>query len=306
MLSIQEVGKQVLTGNPKSFYIFIGEEYGIKEKYLDNLKEHYREFTEISKISELFEIMSRKQIIPLQPKLYIARYDEEFIQSLDKKSAEKLHKMESKIIGTLVCIFEISKQSSKCVKYLPDYTVSFDGINTEFIKKYLADDFPEMDKSLIDFAVQLHSDYKGAYNTCISLNNIDAYVLAQYNKEDLSKALGTSFSTSDNQFRYGIASRNFAHCISVIDNYNGQLDSLLYIFLSTMLDLEKLITNPKQQSDLSRYSKCWSITDIYHMFMNVYAELEKSRMVSTYDVYIGLVYLIGLLQFSPVPKVGVV
>ncbi len=302
MLSIQEVGKQVLSGTPKSFYIFIGEEYGIKEKYLDNLKKHYHDATEISKVSELLNVMSRKQIIPLKPKLYISRYDEEFIQSLDKNSTDKINKMSSKIIGTLVCIFEIPKHTSKCVKYLPDYTVSFDKINIEFVKKYLNADFPQIDKNLIDFSVRRHSDYKGAYNTCISLKNADSYVLEQYDNESISKVLGLNSASSEKQFRYGIASRNFAGCISIIDTYSGQLESLLYIFLSTMIDLERLLSNPKQKSDLIRYSKCWNVTDIYHMFMNAYAELEKSRTMSVYDVYNGLVYLIGLLQFSPIPE----
>lgn len=304
MLSIQKVGNQVLNGNPKSFYIFIGEEYGIKEKYIDKLKNHYHEVVEINKVSDLFEIMIRKQIIPLKPKLYISRYDEEFIKSLDKKSNEKIHKIEPRIIGTLICIFEASKHSEKCIKYLPDYTVSFDNVNIEFIKKYLIADFPNMDKELIDFSIQFHKDYKSAHNTCISLNNSDLNVLKQYNSETILKALNVNVSVSDKQFRYGIASRNFAYCINIIDNYNGQFDTLFYTFLSTMIDLEKILSHTNQQSDLSEYSKYWNITDIYHMFMNIYSELEKSRMISTYNIYGGIIYLLGLLQFSPVPKVG--
>lgn len=305
MLSIQEVGNQVLTGNPKSFYIFIGEEYGIKEKYLDRLKTQYCESVEIDKVSDLFEIMNKKQIISLQPKLYISRYDEDFIKVLDKKSIEKIHKIESRIVGTLICIFENSKHAAKCIKYLPDYTVSFDRVNIEFIKKYLIAEFSKMDMDLINLSVQLHTDYKSAYNTCVSLNNADLHVLKRYDNETISRILNVNSSVSDKQLRYGIASRNFAYCLSAIDGYNGQLDSLLYIFLSTMIDLEKIISNSRQQSDLSIYNKCWNIEDVYHMFMNVYAELEKSRIISTYDVYGGLIYLISLLQFSPVPKVGV-
>ncbi|MCM1226162.1 MAG: hypothetical protein NC320_01895 [Clostridium sp.] len=306
MLSIQEVGQQVLTGKPKSFYIFIGEEYGIKEKYLDNLKNHYQDSSEISKVSELFEIMNHKRIIPLQPKLYIARYDEEFIQNMDKNTAAVISKMESKIIGTLVCVYELPKHVNKCLKYLPDHTVSFDGINSNFIKKYLTVDFPSLESSLIDFSVQLHKDYKSAYNACISLSNADTDVLTKYNGTELSKALGTSFSASESQFRQGIASRNFGYCLSVVDNYNGDLNLLIYTFLSTMIDLEKLLSNPKQQSDLSKYNKCWNIADVYNMFMNVYNELEKSRSISTYDVYTRLVYLISILQFSPVPEVDAI
>ena len=306
MLSIQEVGTQVLTGNPKPFYVFIGSEYGIKAKYLENLKFHYNSVVEINNVADVLELMSKKHIISLKPTLYIVRYDEEFLRTLDKKASEKLTKIESKIIGTIVCIYEIQKQSDKCAKYLPDFTVSFDNVSSEFIKKYLKSDFPELDSSVIDFAVQLRSDYKSAYNICASLRYADPDELAKYDGNRLAAVLGNNFSTSEKQFRYGVASRNFAYCLSVIDSYNGQLDMLIYTFLSTLIDLERIISNPKQQNDLKQYANCWNISDVYHLFMHVYSELEKSRMLSSYDVYSGLLYLISLLQYSPVPEVGTI
>lgn len=305
MLSIQEVGKQVLTGHPMSFYIFVGHEYGIKEKYLDSLRHHYNAVSEISKVSELFDMMNRKQIIPLQPRLYIVRYDEDFLQSVDKKSIEQIRNVESKIVGTIVCIYEASKHTDKCAKYLPEYTVSFDPVSREYIKKYLVSDYPELSSNLIEFSTQVYSDYMSAYNVCLSLTNADDALIMLYDGNDIAKTLGASFSTSDKQFRYGIASRNFEYCLSVIDNYTGQLDGLIYTFLSTIIDLEKLLSNPRQQTDLNKYQKCWNISDVYHMFMHVYTELEKLRSVSTYDVYNGLIYLIGILQFSPIPEVNV-
>ena len=305
MLSIQEVGKQVLTGNPKPFYVFIGSEYGIKEKYLENLKSYYNNVVEVGNIADVLELMSKKHIIPLKPTLYIVRYDEEFLRTLDKKSNDNLIKVESKIIGTIVCIYEIQKQSDKCAKYLPDFTVSFDSVSPEFIKKYLKSDFVELDSSVIDFSVQVRSDYKSAYNICASLKCADSDELAKYDGNHLATVLGNNFSTSEKQFRYGVASRNFAYSLSVIDSYNGQLDMLMYTFLSTLIELERIISNPKQQSDLKQYVSCWNTSDVYYLFMHIYSELEKSRVLSTYDVYSGLLYLISLLQYSPVPEVGV-
>lgn len=304
MLSIQEVGTQVLTGNPMPFYVFVGNEYGIKEKYLENISNHYQISVEVNNMSDIIELMSKKHIVPLKPTLYIVRYDEDFLRGLDKKSNDRMKAIEKKFIGTVVCIFELQKHSDKCTKYLPDFTVSFDSISPEFIKKYLKSDFPNMDSSVIDFAVQLRNDYKGAHNICASLSHADPDVLMKYDGNALADVLGSNFSTSEKQFRYGVASRNFAYCLSVIDNYNGQLDMLLYTFLSTMIDIEKGITNPKQQSDLKKWSSQWNVSDVYHMFMNVYSELEKSRILSTYNVYAGLLYLIGLLQYSPIPEVG--
>ena len=43
MLSIQEVDrrKQILKGDPEKLYVFVGEEYGVKRRYLDIIKKAY-------------------------------------------------------------------------------------------------------------------------------------------------------------------------------------------------------------------------------------------------------------------------
>lgn len=303
MLSIGEVGTQILTGNPKHFYIFIGNEYGIKRKYLEHLKDHYHGFTEIENVSDLFKIMRKRQVIPLQPLLYVARYDESFLQSLDKQSVNKVKKEVKNIVGTLVCIYEEPKQVSKCTKYLEDYTVSFDGVNKSFIKKYLMEDFSELNPNYIDLIVQMHDDYQSAYYACLSLNNLDKSLVEKYDNKAISTVLGTHSGTSEKDFRYGVAARNFAYCLKAIESYEGQPEKLLYTFLSTLLDMEKLLSNPKQNSDLAKYRKCWNISDIYYMFMRVYHEIENSRNFSNYNIRSRLIYLIGILQFSPIPEV---
>ena len=44
MLSIQDVGTEILNNNPGKFYIFGGTEYGIKCKYFDIIMTHYGKF----------------------------------------------------------------------------------------------------------------------------------------------------------------------------------------------------------------------------------------------------------------------
>ena len=41
MLSVQDVGTQILGGNPGKFYVLCGTEYGIKKKYIDVLNSYY-------------------------------------------------------------------------------------------------------------------------------------------------------------------------------------------------------------------------------------------------------------------------
>ena len=82
MLSIQEVGTEILTHNPRKLYIMVGQEYGIKTKYIDILAEHYGRKEECLSMSSIIDIMNTKHIIPLQPAVYVVRYDDSFITDL--------------------------------------------------------------------------------------------------------------------------------------------------------------------------------------------------------------------------------
>lgn len=41
MISIQDVGKQILSGCPSTFYVMVGTEYGVKCRYIQSLTNHY-------------------------------------------------------------------------------------------------------------------------------------------------------------------------------------------------------------------------------------------------------------------------
>ena len=77
MLTIQEAGSQILKGNPGKFYVFVGTEYGIKEKYLLHLVKHYGNVKEVESVKAVMDLMTKKHLIPLEPAVYIIRYDED-------------------------------------------------------------------------------------------------------------------------------------------------------------------------------------------------------------------------------------
>lgn len=303
MLSIQEVGKQVLTGNPGKFYVFVGKEYGIKSRYVDTLKSHYGDYVESDSVQEVLDFMNKTHIIPLPPKLYIVRYDSDFIQNVCNSKKNTFNYQS--IVGTIVCIYESDADASKCSKYLDAYTVSFDSVNPAFIKKYLISDFPDMSMSLIEFAVKVHSDYIGAYNICNCLSYARDGIISSQSEDSLESVFYNDNLSSDEEFKIGIASRNFSYTASVLDSYSGNLDSLFYTILNCLLELEKLISNQKVKSNLHEYATRWTISDIYYMFSYTYAELEKSRNFPSCGVYNSIIYLLALMQFSPIPNLEV-
>ena len=140
MRTIQDVGLEIFNHSPAKFYAFLGPEYGIKCRYLDMIAETYKgSVVEADSVQSVISMMKTKHIVPLQPSLYIVRYDETYLSSLDNASFMKLKDI--KMIGTLVMIYQTEKQCSKVEKYLPDISVYVGNVDTKFVEKYLKQDF---------------------------------------------------------------------------------------------------------------------------------------------------------------------
>lgn len=302
MLTIQQAGAEILGDNPRTLYFFGGEEYGIKCKYIDHLASYYKASKEVATVSDVISMFRKKQLIPLTPTVYVVRYDESFISELSEKVAKTIEKLN--IIGTVVCLYENTKAISKCNKFFPDNTVTFDAVNPAFLKQYLKADFPQLSDKDISEAVSIHSDYMGAYNVCIGLNAVDEVALSDMTPSQIHHVFGADKSSSDKQLRYAFAAKDIYACSDGIANYNADKNQIFYIWLSTMLELEKLVSNPKQKSDLNRYIGQWDMRSIYNMFQFIYNELKLSRSSVSYNLDDRLLYLTLLLRYNPIPELG--
>lgn len=297
MRTIQEVGTEILTNHPAHFYIFGGTEYGIKSKYIECLKEYYADSVEYPSLISLVDMMSSKHLIPLEPKLYIVRYDEDFVS---KMTDTLCHKLKScKIIGTIVCIYEQQKHITKLCKYLDDYIVLINAISPQFLKQYIISDFPQMPDRLVDIVCRISDNYNQAAMICTSICAAPVENACALSDSELALMFGKAAKYNDKAIRKYVASRNFAYLIHALDSYEDDSDSFLHVMLSTFLELEKVLTI-HANSDLKEYASRWTKQDVYNMFLHTYGELRKSRMFST-DLKNSIVYLFGLLQFKPVP-----
>ena len=301
MLTIQDVGTEILSGNPRKFYAMVGSEYGIKLRYLRMISDAYKcEWKEAYSVNELLSFMSTKHLIPLEPMLYVVRYDEDFINSLDAKSESRISSIN--IVGTIVCIYEQEKQANKLDKYLPNYTVSIDSVNVRFVSKYLHQDFPSLPDRLIDLAANMSTDYNHASLICESMSHVPVESLFALSDDEIRNLFGVNTHVGDSAIRRGVASKNFSYLLNLLGCYSGDIDSFLYNILSTMIELEKIIGNSYAQSDIREYVKRWTRKDIYNMFMNTYEEIRKLRTYSQ-NAENSALYLISLLQFSEIPSV---
>lgn len=303
MITIQDLGLSIMSDSPKPFYIIGGSEYGVKDKYIDTLTRHYGKKEEYPSVSSLIDFLSIKHIVPIQPALYVVRYDETFVSSISAALVQKIKGLKFK--GSIFCIYSDPKHIAKLDKLLPDCTCIIESVDQKYIKKYLHSDFPKLDDRSIKIAATSATSYGHARTICKSLINADPGVLAKMSEVEIAKLVGCSDKSIEADIQKAIASRNFNSAIQFVDKYGGDLDSLLYTILQTMIELEKIMTSKYSDSALKDYAKFWKLEDIYHMFMNTYTELDKTRSNTATNIQSSLVYLFGLFTFKDIPSVEV-
>lgn len=303
MITIQDLGLSIMSDSPKPFYVVGGSEYGVKDRYIDTLIKHYGRKEEHPSVSALIDFLSVRHLIPVPPALYVVRYDEAFVSAISAALAQKIKSL--KFNGTIFCIYSDPKHVAKIDKFLPDCTASVEPVGDKYVVKYLHSDFPKLDDRSIQIAAKYASSYGHARTICKSLSNADPSVLARMGEYAVAKLIGCGDRSLESDIQMAVANRNFNQCIQLIDKYTGDLDSLLYTILQTMIELEKILTSKYSDSPLKDSAKFWKLQDIYWMFMHTYSELDKMRSNTSTNIESSLVYLFSLFTFKDIPSVEV-
>lgn len=298
MRSIQEVGKEILLNNPAKLYIMVGSEYGIKCQYIDHLKKYYvGNYVEATSVIGVLESMRKKHLVPLKPTLYIVRYDESFISSLSDKISKQIDS--TNIVGTIVCLYEGAKYSTKLDKYVGNYTVSVDTVGDKFIQKYLHTDFPGIADRLVKIAMQCSSNYGQARTICRAMQAADERVLMSMSDADLYKLFNFQSLGTESQIRLGVAARNFAYLIEVLDGITDY-DGVIYMVIQTMIDMDKALDSGYPPAEFKDYMKGWSRSDVYTTMLNAYNTLKVGRSISS-KLKENTISLFFSLCQSPIP-----
>lgn len=297
MLSIQEVGLSILGDNPKNFYILGGSEYGIKDKYIEILVSKIGAKLEYETVSEVINLMSKHHIIPLQPQVYIVRYDKDFVSKAKDLSAKVLS---LNIVGTLVLIYEDEKDITKLDKSFPDNTAVISAIDTKLMQKYLKSDFPELNKQTIEYAAKNAFNYYQAKSICRCLNAVrDKIVLSE---KQMVALFDIQPNYSNNDVQVAVASRNFNALVYIAEHYDGDLQNILYQILRVMIELDKVQSSRYSNSPLKEYAKNWKPADIYWMFNHTYEAIKSLRSGYTIEVKDLITYLGALMVFKNIPE----
>ena len=299
MLSIQQLGLEILNHKPRKFYVLGGSEYGIKARYIDELAKYYNQKIECSTVSEIIASSKIKQLIPLGSALYVVRYDEEFGSNISVDLAKEITNL--KVSGTVVCLYE-TKYFSKIEKYLPDNSAFIEPIQSNMIMKYLKSEFPNCSNHLLSLAAKICRNYGHARNICIGMSACDPAIIDDMTDLEICRLFGYEEDSGNKEMQIAIASRKFSGVNKCISEYTESYDSAIYDFLSVAVELDKVFDKKRAESNLSEYAKLWKRQDIYNLFMQAYNQLSLIRSLSI-EPQNSLIYLTGLLQFNNIPSV---
>ena len=301
MLSIQDVGLSIMSDTPKKLYFLGGAEYGIKEKYIEILESKVGPRMEYSGILELISFMSKKHLMPLAPQVYVIRYDKVFISKLTKEVADTLMKL--KIIGTVVAIYDDDAAINKLDKFFPGSTAMINAVDSKHIAKYIKSDFPDLDDTMIYNISKNAVDYYQAKNIARCLNCIRGEI--NLSEKNICSLFGLTDAATMEAIQIAIASRNYVEFVHLVDNFEGDLNQIIYLFMNTMTEFDKLLDNKYANSPVKKYADKWTRPDIYYMFNHAYRALDSIRSGSTANIQDILLYLGALMKFQNIPDLEV-
>ena len=301
MLSIQDVGLSILGDTPGKFYILGGVEYGIKDKYIEILTTKIGPKMEYDTVLDVVNLMNTYHLIPLEPQVYIVRYDKEFVSKVTKEYADTI--LSLNIIGTLVLIYEDDKDLKKLDKVFPDNTAAINAIDDKHMCKYLRSDFPDMDKKTIECVAKLATNYYHAKNICRCLFVIqDKVVLSE---KQIAALFDIKTVCSNDELQVAIASRSFKSLVYIAEHYESDPQTILYQILRVMVELDKCFDGKYVNSPIKKYAKNWTRADVYYMFQHTYAAIKSIRSGYTVEILDLITYLGALMAFKNIPDMRV-
>ena len=292
MRQIGEVASEILGGNPQKLYILCGDEYGVKQEYIESLKRYYGGCTEYDSMTKLLSFFKTKPLIPPQPTVYVVRYDSEFAKSLNETSAEYIKGLN--IIGTVVCIFDDKKDDSAAEKYLGEYTVTITAMHPRFIRKHLKERFPERMHYFIDSVDFSGIRYGEAMNIVTSAEYLSDAELEL--PLDVFAELSCPRKYTPAEFSIFFADKDFAKCAEIISEYEDSPSDLYYAMCNALIGIESVLSCPWKSKQSPYYTSAnkWSMLDVKTVFGYVYDELKATRTSMSTAGTDSLLYLLEM------------
>lgn len=137
-MTISDVKRQIQENAIGNLYVFVGEEIGIMNIYIDMIADEFENVVNTASITSIYKTLTSKSLFNTgQNTLYIIREDSAFLSN-EKYWDSIIPILESRNITIIFKYEEISK-SNKIYRALEDRIVIFDRLSPNILKKYIQD-----------------------------------------------------------------------------------------------------------------------------------------------------------------------
>lgn len=173
-MELEQLKEMLEQGQVPQPLILYGEEQGIINLYIDKIQEILQlEIERKDSVSEVMQLSNKCGLLGSTPKLYIVRYDLDFVK--EEKLWEELGNLEG---SYLIIVYEAIDKRSRFYKNLKDNITQVDKVNPKVLKKYILKEINVDDK----WAEWLINATNGSYSKIIlELEKLKLFEEVDYN-----------------------------------------------------------------------------------------------------------------------------
>lgn len=174
MKKIEDLKKELLSGNVSNFYVFYGEDYGIRKHYIDYIKKFYGKVIQLNSGDVINErLLVKTSIFDKSTKLYICYGDIEFAQHTPEYFGVFIKNLKT---NGCILIYENGLESSNLFKHYDKHITYFPIVEDNVAVEFVDSELDIGDSAKRDLAINCDNNYN---NILLESDKIKNYAQAK-------------------------------------------------------------------------------------------------------------------------------
>ena len=155
MKKLEDLKEELLNNKLCKFYVFYGEDYGIRKHYIDKIKSY---FTTVKPVDsyEAVSVASKSKGLFAEHNLYIIYGDEEFANLKEDVIGGFIKNL---VDHTCIMVYEEPLLSSTLFKHFPEYITNFPIVESKIAEEFVSAELPLSKTATQDMAFNCGNNY---------------------------------------------------------------------------------------------------------------------------------------------------
>lgn len=185
MKKLEELKKELINNQIGKFYVFYGEDYGIRRHYIEKIKTNFsiiRYFDNCEAIARLTQgasLFKMKQLLLVHSDLNFINESKEFIETFIKRLD----------VYTVILIYESLPTTCNLYKYFENYITKFPNVQDDIAQEFVKSEVNLYKDDIVEIAKDCHNDYN---NILLETDKIKQY--AEANNMSLQNSYETLYN----------------------------------------------------------------------------------------------------------------